>query len=157
MNWTQDMPRETRPLTLHASSSSASRRTIVPHSADRTLELARETAQSGQRELLGLRSRGTHLAGEGRKPTVSLPWQQAGESSAPQERAPTGAGLEPRAHQSADGSEAKGLRLEEGSPRVATSTLDNRGLLMEVVGRHAVQRRAVATIPNIRPRDGCAS
>lgn len=65
------MPRETRPLTLHASSSSASRRTIVPHSADRTLELARETAQCGQRELLGLCSRGTHLAGGGRKPTLS--------------------------------------------------------------------------------------
>ena len=44
-----------------------------------------------------------------------------------------GSHIEPS--QSADGSEAKGLRLEDGSRRVATSTLDNQGLLMEVVGQ----------------------
>ena len=41
-----------------------------------------------------------------------------------------GSHLEPS--QSADGSEAKGLRLERGADGVATSTLDKQGLLMEV-------------------------
>ena len=50
-----------------------------------------------------------------------------------------GSHIEPS--QSADGSEAKGLRLEDGSRRVATSTLDNQGLLMEVVRQHGLEER----------------